>query len=114
MFGADPMLVGILVRPVCCQSLSAVCARWLTLFRRCGYELKITPTVSLFDMVMVQVVAVPQAATDPPPKTEPVAGVSVRVTLAFLVKVPEQLPPGVPQLMGRGELVTVPLPVPTS
>ena len=73
------------------------------------------PTVSLLDMVMVQVVAVTAVQLeDQPPKTELGPGVSVRVTTVPLVKVPVQLPPAVPQEMGSGELVTVPVPVPTS
>src|SRR5205809_721607 len=46
-----------------------------------------------------------------PPKVEPAAGVAVSVTAVPLVKLAAQV---APQVMPAGELVTVPLPVPTS
>src|SRR5436309_2706383 len=45
-----------------------------------------------------------------PPKVEPAAGVAVSVTAVPLVKLAEQV---APQVIPAGELVTVPLPVPT-
>lgn len=59
-------------------------------------------------MVRVQL-AVPEQAPLQPEKTEPLAGVGVRVTEAPLVTEAEQL---APQLIPAGLLVTVPLPVP--
>src|SRR5437773_10954354 len=45
-----------------------------------------------------------------PPKVEPAAGAAVSVTAVPLVKLAEQV---APQVIPAGELVTVPLPMPT-
>ena len=51
----------------------------------------------------------PVHAPDQPPKVEPTAGETVRVTVLFWLKLPVQV---VPQSIPAGALVIVPLPVP--
>jgi hypothetical protein len=70
--------------------------------------LKVAVTAAAAVIVTVQA-PVPAQAPDQPAKVEPVAGVAVRVTVVPLVKLVEHV---APQLIPRGELVMVPLPVP--
>src|SRR5213080_4433646 len=81
----------------------------LTVSAKLG-RLKVAVTVVAAETVTTQV-PVPE---HPPPlqplKVEPVAGLAVSVTAVPLVKLAEQV---APQVIPAGELVTVPLPVPT-
>src|SRR5213076_214342 len=72
---------------------------------------KVAVTVVAAERVTVQAPVPEQLPPLQPVKVEPAAGVAVSVTAVPLVKLAEQV---APQLMPAGELVTVPLPVPTS
>jgi hypothetical protein len=74
-----------------------------------GVRVKVAPTLCAALIDTVQVLTVPVQAPVQLVKVEPVLAAAVKVTLAFWLKLAEQV---VPQLMPAGELLTDPAPVP--
>lgn len=91
----------LLIVPVPVPVLVTVKSTWTAL--------KLAVAVLAAFMVKVQVLAVPVQAPDQPVKFDPAVADAVRVTLAFRLKLAEQV---APQLIPAGELLTVPVPVP--